>query len=130
MFAVVTGPDRPRYDIGKAPDFTRTKVSESFEDLLNARIEELEATGATIVHVECKPIDLYNHVAYIQFTPATKTLPVATPKTMTIQQVADGLNVSRWFVSDRIRRGDIKAISLGARKVIPIEEYTRLTTPR
>lgn len=128
-FTVITGPTR---------SYEQTRldgsvfVVPSFQDSLNAALNDLEQCGMVEIQVDCKPsLDCTQHAAYISYQlPSLATPTLAKPRPLTIQQTADHLGVSRWFVSERIRLGQIKVIPLGKRKMIPFEEYTRLATPR
>jgi excisionase family DNA binding protein len=56
-----------------------------------------------------------------------KTVVVSTEvKTMTPQEVARGLSLSRSTVSRRIADGTIKSIKIGNRHHVPYPEYRRL----
>jgi hypothetical protein len=123
--AIVVGPTHATVN-----DFTGKSVP-SFADAINAKLEELDAQGITSYSVDCKPDGHGYHYGYISYEPvASASVGPKLPKLLTIKQTAKHLNVSPWYVSDRIRKGELKAVDLGKRKMIEETEYLRFTATR
>ncbi len=118
---IVTGPTYARYDGGLSSDL----LVSSFEDRVNAKIQELESRGARIDKIEYQPsADCSMHTAYLTYNGHLST----SAEMISIDVMAQALDVSRSTIQDRCRRGIIKHTKAGPRYLIPKSELTRIAS--